>query len=210
MLLLLSLSASANLAPPERRPLVYSLTIDNLADYPDHVLLVYPTQDPDRAYVFEHLAQLGQVLTREGPEGGSALYAMPRADFDAHAPSPESRNYGDGVSLTAVPPPPATAQRAALDIRPMEWVWWNQSERELVRTIHIDALSAEGFVLSMVSEEIRHDATGDVNPFGVVTLPAVDSLPPKQTRCGTVIGASGMLTLSLAIIGLIRRRASVS
>ena len=208
VLLLLSLSATANIAPPQRRPLIYSLTIDNLADYPDHVLLVYPTLSPDRAFVFEHKTELGQVMTRESPEGGSALYAMSRADFEAHAASPESLNYGDGVWLTAVPPPPATALKAELDIRPMEWVWEFQTERELVRTVHIDVLSTEAFVLQLVSEELLHDETGSQDHFGPVPVVPLESVPPKQTRCGTVASAGGLMALAMALIGLLWRRES--
>lgn len=206
MLFFLSLSASANLAPPERRPLIYTLSIDNLADHPDHVLLVYPSHTPDRAYVFEHKTELGDVMMREGSEGGSALYAMPRADFEAHAPNPETLRFGDDVWLTAVPPPPPTALRAALDIRPLEWVWEHQPERELVRTVHIDVLSSEAFVLRMVSEETLRSEAGRAETLEERMLPPSSTPLPKQTRCGTVVGAGGLLALALAIIGLARRR----
>ena len=43
MLPLLTLTAAADVAPPDMRSIDYTLTIDNLADYPDHVLLIYPT-----------------------------------------------------------------------------------------------------------------------------------------------------------------------
>lgn len=198
MLLLLSLPAHADLAPPDTRALSYTLTIDNLAEYPDHVLLIYPTSNNGFAYVVEPDKGLSRLMMREGWRGeGTSLYAVPRADFESANPEPSVYDHGDGGAMvTVVPLPAASALRAELDIRPPDLVPSHDPQIGLERTVHIATLSESTFALELVSERAiyREDASA----------PAV--VEPSQTRCGTVAGAGGLIALSLALLGITRRR----
>ncbi len=197
MLLLLSLSARADLAPPNTRTLSYTLTIDNLAEYPDHVLLIYPTSNNGFAYVVEPDKGLSGLMMREGRRGeGTSLYAVPRADFESANPEPSVYDHGDGGAMVTVAPLTASALRAELDIRPPELVLSHDPQIGLERIVHIATLDESTFELSLVSEQsiYREDASA----------PAV--VEPSQTRCGTAAGAGGLIALSLALLGITRRR----
>ena len=102
MLPLLTLTAAADVAPPDMRSIDYTLTIDNLADYPDHVLLIYPTSNNGFAYVFEPDKAMVGLMVNNSRSGTTALYAMTRADFDARNPDPSTYNHGDNGELVTV------------------------------------------------------------------------------------------------------------
>lgn len=198
MLLLLSLTAHADLAPPNTRALQYTFTIDNLDEYPDHVLLLYPTSNNGFAYVVEPDKGLTGVMMREGWRGEStSLYAVPRADFEANNPEPAVHDHGDGGAMVMVVRPPGSAAlRAELDIRPPELVPSHDPQIGLERIVHIATLSESTFALELVSERAiyREDASA----------PAV--VEPSQTRCGAIAGSGGLLALAAVLLGITRRR----
>ena len=210
MLILLSLSAAANMAPPEVRALDYTFVIDNLADYPDHVLLIYPTTNNGFAYVVEAGKGLtGLMIRADWRSEGTALYAMTRADFEAHAPEPSVYGHGDeGVMVTVVPQPPSSALRAERDIQPPERIWESDPERGLIRIVHIETLDETTFTLGLISEETVYADGNTESAIAPDLIPGI--VPPKQTRCGTVAGAGGLVAITLALLGLSRRRDPVS
>ncbi|MFT5681521.1 MAG: hypothetical protein ACI8RZ_002427 [Myxococcota bacterium] len=210
MLLLLSLTAHADLAPPNMRGLRYTLTIDNLAEYPEHVLLIYPTSNNGYAYVVEPDKGLTGLMHSEGSRHGpTALYAMTRADFEARYPEPFVYDHGDdGAMVMVVPLPQPNDLRAELNIAPPDLVPTHDPRIGLVRTVHIATLDESYFELALVSEEPiyadQEPVSAEQEPISTEPIPGV--VPPKQTRCGTVAGAGGLIALSMALLGITRRR----
>ena len=204
MLLLLTATALADLAPPDRHSVNYTLTIDNLNEYPDHVLLIYPTSNNGFAYVVEADKELSGLMMRAGRRGeGTSLYAMTRADFAEHAPTPSVYDHGDdGAMVSVVPRPPSSTLKAVLNIQPPDLVAIGNPQIGLVRTVHITTLNDAAFELSLVSEEAIMALWEQMPVSG--SAPWV--VPPTKTRCATAAGGGGLLAITLTLLAVFRRR----
>lgn len=154
--LTLGSSASADVAPPNKRGVKYTLTIENLDQHSGHVFIAFPTSNLGYGYVLEKGVGITNVLTRKSWKGeNSALHAMTRKDFDAYEPNPARHPHGDKneeVSVVRQPPGPPQSLAAAVTIEPPDLVPNHSPVVAIERVFRIVTLDDKVFELQLVKE----------------------------------------------------------
>ena len=158
-IVLQALPAVGDAVPMGRRGVGYQLTILNRGEFPDHVLLVYPTSNQGFAYVLEDGKPITSVLRPKDWKGeASRIYAMSRAAFDKWAgAAPHRYPHGDnGEVVMVVPSPPSGALVASANIAPPGLVMEQSPIQAIERTFRIMALDDRKFELVLVEEVEVH------------------------------------------------------
>lgn len=151
--------ASADVVPDGVRGVRYTLTVENLADYPDHAFILYPTTNAGYGYVLEPNVGLRRVMMGERRFGPTRLHAMTRAELRRHDPSAPRHPHGDNgerVLVVDAPPGPPRSLEAAAAIHPPDLVPIDSTLDAVERVFRISRLDAQVFELTLVRETWIH------------------------------------------------------
>jgi len=208
--------AQADAAPPGQRSLDYKFTISNLKEYQDYVFLIYPTSNSGFAYVVEPGVGLSNLMMDGGKGEATALYAVPRKDFEASDPNPERYDHGDHGEMVIVTVLPGGALKASSSIAPPERVPDADPLVSLERVVRIVKITDSAFVLEPTDEILgyRDGSTVHRKPGqGTAAIP-VTTRKGGCASCG--VGGTGaaaptwpalaaLLTAGAALLVLRRR-----
>ena len=154
-----SLTAQADVAPPDKRGVDYTLKITNIKDFPNHVFIAYPTTNHGFGYVIEEGKPITRVLVRKSWKGeASALHAMTREAFDKANPNPPRHPHGDNrdkVLVVKAPPGPPASLRAAKTIGPPPLVPTRSRVVGVTKVFRIERLTDSIFELKLVREVVK-------------------------------------------------------
>lgn len=180
VVLLAGARAGADAVPPGQRGVEYTLTIENLADYPDHAFFVYPTTNNGYAYRLSPGKSLNGLLARAGWAGpGSSLHAIPRAELQRRIPQPKELPHGDRGEMVQIFPPPRGALVASADITPPELVPTDSPLRRIERVYRIARLTADTFELALVENTgVKKDGSRAPVPLSAASAtPSAEPAP---------------------------------
>ena len=142
------------------RGVKYTLTIENLSEFQDHVFIAYPTSNSGFGYVLEEGKPITNLMMSEGWKGpGTSLYAMTRKAFDEHDPNPSAYPHGDNdvvVKVVPAPPGPPRALKAEADISPPGLVPDDSPVAGIERVFRITKLDSGGFELTLLRTITTH------------------------------------------------------
>lgn len=217
---LLAARAHADAIPDGKRGVGYTMTVENLGDYPDRVFFVYPTSNGLVAYRLEPGKGLTNLMAPAGSRGDPAhLHAMKRADYDKLDPRPKALPHGDDGAVVELFTPPRNALRASVSLSGPGLVEASSPVRSVDRVYRITRLTDDAFEIEVKKNEaILKDGSRRPEPYTppppprtvADTTPKAPVEPAKKSRCAhgeaPPGGASGLGAIAALLAALLVRR----
>lgn len=217
---LLSARAEADVIPNGKRAVGYTMTVENLGDYPDRIFFVYPTSNGLVAYRLEPGKGLTNLMAPSGSRGDPAhLHAMKRADYDKLDPKPVARPHGDDGAVVELFTPPSKALRASVSLSGPGLVEASSPVKSIDRVYRITRLTDDALEIEVKKNEaVLEDGSRRPEPYTppppprtvADTTPKAPVEPAKKSRCAhgeaPPGGAGGLGALAAVLAALLARR----